>query len=333
MISYEDCKFAKRTEMMCVRVRSHIIISLTLYVSFLCSMPCREIRLRVLSKQQTEDSNNVGNDDASSTIKYKKLATAIERQLFRSATTIQSYADVSTLDTRLRSLLMSKLLQRQLAANKNTTTTATTNNTSTNDDSSSVSSESEQSYHQHQENLRAQVLVKNMGLQRYNTFKQVIREIRHERHLYGSKLGCAQCVGNSCPPSPVRGASTDVSPIDGCYQSSSLPPPMMNFKNDNMPSEVKDLFFESTNVLIDAFERWPIERIAKMDNAMEWDVLLARGKASLIKYHSWKNDTRINNSMNRKNVAPQEEQRHSFVAIEEDTHHDDDGVDDEDLLV
>ena len=319
-------------------------IRLTLFVPFPFTVIHREIRLRVLSKQQQQQTadgsssrSNNEDEDSASTIKYKKLAAAIERQLFRSATTIQSYADVSTLDTRLRSLLMSKLLQRQLASNKNTTTT-TTNTTSTtattNDDSSSSSSSSsEQSYHQHQENLRAQVLLKTMGLQRYNTFKQVIREIRHERHLYGSKLGCAQCVGNSCPPSPVRSPtpnSSSVSPIDACYQSlsSSLPPPMMNFKDDTMPSEVKDLFFESTNVLIDAFERWPIERIAKMDNTLEWDVLLARGKQSLIKYHAWKNDTRIRS----KNVVPQEEEQ-SIVAIEEDAHHDDDGVDDEDLLL
>ena len=267
--------------------------------------PYRQGRLDLLSKQQLQQNDGISDAmdgaDGESSANHKK-AVAIERQLFRSATTLQSYSDLSTLDTRLRSLLMAKLLQRRLTTDRHSI-------------QSSLQSQSQQAPNMNL-NFRAKILIKLMGLQRYNTFKALIREIRHEKHVFGSRLrDCASSssctIPSTCHPSTTQSSS---STKDDTNQGSSCSPakvvcPQPNLGKE-MPSQVKDLFFESTNILIDAFEKWPTARILKMDK-LDWDDLLTRGQENLLKFRSWKDSsasTISSSGSNIPNVVGEEEQ-------------------------
>jgi hypothetical protein len=190
----------------------------------------------------------------------------VEGQLFRTRESLPAYADLATLDARLQILAFSSLHRRQ----------------SRNDTAG-------------RKRKRTKTLVSKLGgIGRYRQIQTLLREIRDEQQNFMRNRilggGCGGCCGGRAASSPTKSTEDDdtqtaigfVCPLPNSSATTTRLVSLVDDDNDDMPDHVKELYFESQQ-LLNAFEKMPMEQLAQVD----FKSLIARNRAILRNFREW----------------------------------------------
>eukprot|EP00538_Stauroneis_constricta_P007082 CAMPEP_0119549976 /NCGR_PEP_ID=MMETSP1352-20130426/3605_1 /TAXON_ID=265584 /ORGANISM="Stauroneis constricta, Strain CCMP1120" /LENGTH=214 /DNA_ID=CAMNT_0007595709 /DNA_START=417 /DNA_END=1058 /DNA_ORIENTATION=+ len=175
----------------------------------------------------------------------KRFAKRLEEILYKAdARSGRRYADVSTLDARLHTILITKL-NRRLAdkAKRN----------------------------------RSVALRKVLGRDRFMKAQVLVREIRQDMNRTVSQMGC--CGGNGSTACAMRAQRCDSEDHNNNNSSSKncAQQPQPTFR-DRLPGPVRDLFFNTR--LIRSFELSPIGDLHRLP----WDEMIETASNNLIRF-------------------------------------------------
>lgn len=172
------------------------------------------------------------------------MSLKVEAQLFDARDSLEAYADLATLDARLQSLALVGLNRRLV----------------------------QQCRLKSKRQRTAQLVQILGGIGRYRQIQTLLQDIRNEQQnlLSNRVLGkCRGCCGGSS-------GNDDACSIQQQQQ------PLLCFKDNDMPTPVRDLYFGSQQ-LANAFEKTPIERLHQVD----WKLLIAQNQTILRNFRQW----------------------------------------------
>eukprot|EP00529_Nitzschia_sp_RCC80_P031465 CAMPEP_0113455328 /NCGR_PEP_ID=MMETSP0014_2-20120614/8319_1 /TAXON_ID=2857 /ORGANISM="Nitzschia sp." /LENGTH=361 /DNA_ID=CAMNT_0000346755 /DNA_START=299 /DNA_END=1384 /DNA_ORIENTATION=- /assembly_acc=CAM_ASM_000159 len=207
-----------------------------------------------------------------------RLVCDLERLLWRqSKQDIGVYSDMTTLQSRLKSLMTMLLVRRSKKPQQNTTMKNSTNHSTTTNRS------------------RANILLQKMGQERYQKAKMVVQAIndaklqyvvRHTKNCCRSAKTCSIRGGDGSSPSP--------------------PPPALP---EALPVPVKRLYFSTR--LVPIFHKTPLQQLVRVggdgygyggngvnSNLVYWDKLLQEAEQNLKMFQEWKDQENNNNNNN-----------------------------------
>ena len=237
----------------------------------------RTIRLQMISilRQKCSHSNH-------------RLVCDLERLLWRqSKQDPDVYSDMTTLQSRLKSL-MSMLLVRRWKKKKQQQQNEVTTKNGTNHRTISSNSSSSSSSSFHTNSGRAKVLLQTMGQERYQKAKMVVQAINDAKLQYVARY-TKNCCG-SAKTCSIRCDGSDSSPL----------PPVLP---EALPVPVKTLYFSTR--LVPIFTKTPIQQLVRIggggdgyghgdggndnNNLAFWDKLLQEAEQNLKMFLEWKN--------------------------------------------
>lgn len=267
-----------------------MISDLCFYLSpYTTTTTTSEKKIRVRCRSITNEDPRQQEGCSSSAV--ATMSEKVEGELFRTRESLESYADLASLDARLQALALITFNRRLVAKKKEA---------------------SIQNKRQRTEQL-VQVLG---GIGRFRQIQTLLQEIRDEQQnfvttrILGGGGGGGGCVGCCCGSgSGSSGSTLSVSSTpgvvldieDGNVVEATSPSPVVcplpsNNNSNNqgisfvspfsgsttMPDVIKDLYFGSQQ-LRNAFEMTPIERLHQVD----WKSLIAQNQALLRTFREW----------------------------------------------